>query len=56
MALAKAEIDAHVMLIGLYWQFFNQAHAWFLEIDPVWIVGLRVCVSVSVSVPEAINN
>ena len=25
---------------------------WFLKIDPVWIVGMCVCVSV----PEAINN
>ena len=56
MAMAKAEIDAHVILIGLNWQFLNQVHAWFLEIDPVCIVGLRVCVSMSVSVPKAINN
>ena len=28
------------------------ALTWFLKIDPVWIVGLRVCVSA----PEAINN
>ena len=26
--------------------------AWFLKIDPVWIVGMHVCVSA----PEAINN
>ena len=39
--------------------FLNQAraghrpvHAWFLKIDPVWIVCMRVCVSA----PEAINN
>ena len=34
--------------------FLNQAHAWFLKIDSVRIVGMRVCVCVSVS--EAINN
>ena len=41
--------------------FLNQARAglwpacaWFLKIDPVWIVGMRVCVCVSA--PEAINN
>ena len=32
--------------------FLNQARAWFLKIDPVRIVGMRVCVSA----PEAINN
>ena len=36
--------------------FLNQARAWFLEIDPVWIVGMRACVCVCVSAPEAINN
>ena len=30
------------------------AHAWFLKIDPVRIVGMRV--HVCVSAPEAINN
>ena len=30
------------------------ALAWFPKIDPVWIVGMRVCVCVSA--PEAINN
>ena len=41
--------------------FFNQARAvrsparaWFLKIDPVRIVGMRVCVCVSA--PEATNN
>ena len=41
--------------------FLNQARAglrparaWFLKIDPVQIVGMRVCVCVSVA--EAINN
>ena len=34
--------------------FLNLAHAWFLKIDPVWIVGMRACVCVSA--PEAINN
>ena len=32
------------------------AHAWFLKIDPVRIIGMRVCVCVCVSTPEAINN
>ena len=32
----------------------NQAHAWFLKIDPVRIVGMHVCVCVSA--PEATNN
>ena len=49
--------------------FLNQAHAsrrparaWFLKIDPVQILGMRVCVCacvcvcVCVSAPEAINN
>ena len=35
-------------------RFLNQARAWFLKIDPVWIVGMRVCVCVSA--PEAIIN
>ena len=30
--------------------FLNQARAWFLEIDPVRIVGMRVCVRVCVCV------
>ena len=30
------------------------ARAWFLKIDPVRIVGMRVCVCVSA--PEATNN
>ena len=43
-------------------QFLNQAHAWFLKIDAVQIVGMRVrvCVCVyvhvCVSMPEAITN
>ena len=37
-------------------KFLNQVHAWFLKIDPVRIVGMRVCVCVCVSAPEAINN
>ena len=36
--------------------FLNQAHAWFLRIDPVWIVGMRVRVCACVTAPEAINN
>ena len=43
--------------------FLNQARAghrparaWFLKIDPVQIVGMRACVRVCVSVPEAISN
>ena len=34
--------------------FLNQARTWFLKIDPVQIIGMCVCVCVSV--PEAINN
>ena len=38
----------------------NQAHACFLKIDPVRIVGMlacmRVCLCVCMSTPEAINN
>ena len=30
------------------------AYAWFLKIDPVRIIGMRVCVCVST--PKAINN
>ena len=44
-----------------YSAFLNQARAgrrpertWFLKMDPVWIVGMRV--RVCVSAPEAINN
>ena len=43
----------------LHITYLNQARAghrperaWFLKIDPVRIVGMRVCVSV----PKAINN
>ena len=32
------------------------ARAWFLKIDPVRIVCMRVCLRVCVSTPEAINN
>ena len=32
------------------------ACAWFLKIDPVRIMGMRVYVCVCVSAPEAINN
>ena len=50
---------------GLKWNFkeryvifcnLNQARAWFLKIDPVRIVGMRICVCVCVSAPEAINK
>ena len=36
----------------------NQARAWFLKIDPVRIIGMRVhvCACVCVSASEAINN
>ena len=33
-------------LIAAKSQFLNQAHAWFLKIDPVRIVGVRVCARV----------
>ena len=49
------------MFSTLFSYFLNQASAshrpvrtWFLKIDPVWIVGMRVCVCVSA--PKAINN
>ena len=34
------------------------ALAWFIKIDPVWIIGMHVCVCiyVCVSAPKAINN
>ena len=32
----------------------RSAHAWFLKIDPVWIMSMCVCVCVSA--PKAINN
>ena len=32
------------------------ARTGFLKIDPVRIVGMRVCVCVCVSAPEAIND
>ena len=34
--------------------FLNQAHTWFIKIDPVRFVGMRACVCVSA--PKAINN
>ena len=45
-------------LSNLWNAFLNQARAWFLKINPVRIVGMRVCVCVCVCVyaPEAINN
>ena len=33
---------------ALFPYFLNQARAWFLKIDPVRIVGMRVCVCVCV--------
>ena len=37
MLYAKKNVSkAHMLL--------NQARAWFLKIDPVWIVGMRACV------------
>ena len=53
-----------VAVINPY-SFLNQVRAglqlactWFLKIDPVQIVSMRVhvCACVCVSVPEAINN
>ena len=37
-------------------KFLDQARAWFLKIDRVRIFGMRACVRVCVSAPEAINN
>ena len=36
----------------------NQARTWFLKIDPMRIISMRVrvCVCVCVPAPEAINN
>ena len=41
-----------------YCFFVNQARAWFLKIDLVRIIGMRVCmcVCVCVSAPETVNN
>ena len=46
------------VLLFMTVNFLNQACAWFLKIDPVWIVSMRVCLSVCVCVPapKAINN
>ena len=59
----------HKTTIFIIELFLNQAcagcrptRAWFLKIDPVRIVGMRVrvcvcvCVCVCVSAPKAINN
>ena len=43
--------EMHIIMVKF--DFLNQAHAWFLEIDPV---RMSVCVFVCVSTPEAINN
>ena len=52
--------NAHVLQLV---NFLNQActglwpeRAWFLKIDPVGIISMRVRVCVYVSAPEAINN
>ena len=60
MALPKLlEIVAHT--VPYLFSFLNQARVglksaltWFLKIDPVQIIGMRVCVCVSA--PKAINN
>ena len=41
-----------LFIVNNHMWFLNQARTWFLKIDPVQIVGMRVCVST----PEAINN
>ena len=63
-----SETNTNTSISNLYLLLFlNQAHtghglarAWFLKIDPVWIIGMHVCVCVCVcvcvSAPEAINN
>ena len=45
--VTKGHIATHTILL-------NQAHTWFLKIDPVRIVGMRACVSATKAV--IINN
>ena len=47
----SCERAMHIYIINF---FLNQGRAWFLNIDPVWIVSMCVCVCVSA--PKAINN
>ena len=48
----KVELT-HVYSKRDFHEFLNQAHAslrraWFLKIDPVWIISMRACVRVCV--------
>ena len=55
-------VHALLHYISFMGSILNQARdgrsAWFIKIDPVRIVGMRVrvCACVCVSAPEAINN
>ena len=47
-------VAIHLILCINLVHFLNQAHAPYLKIDPVRIIGMRICVCVSE--PKAINN
>ena len=55
----------YMQLTVKQFKFLNKAHAgllparaWYLKIDPVQIIGMRVCtcVCVCVAVPKAVND
>ena len=52
--VTKSHIAMHTILLNQARAGSRPARAWFLKIDPVWIVCMHVCVCVSA--PEAINN